>query len=170
MKQSKKVKIIMIACAAVVFLFAVKGIKERIALSKVVTNMAIGENGTEITGLWDETKMDRYTCIAIPNPAYYVSSVNKGMYNEYAKVTSISQGAFRDNTYVETVYIPANIVLIEKDAFAGCDNLTEVLYSGTRQEWEQIEMEQGNDVLRYASKTYDADMPKNNDYGMDLNN
>ena len=168
MKKISITKIIIIICLAVVVVCGVNLINKKIELSKVTTNMSISQDGTGITGIWDEDNIDKYTCIAIPNPNYYVNSVNKGLYDEYSKVKSIDQGAFQENTYVETVYIPANIVLIDKDAFSGCENLTKVLYSGTKEEWEKIDIKPGNDDLKHAVMEYEADMPDSSDSGIDI--
>ena len=169
MKKISITKIIIIVCLVVVAVCGIKFIKKQIELSKVTTNMSLSQDGTEITGIWDEDNFDKYICIAIPNPKYYVNSVNKGYYDEYSKVKSIGQGAFQGNKYVETVYIPANIVMIDKDAFAGCDNLTKVLYSGTKEEWEKIDIKPGNDELKYVKIEYEADMPDSKDNGVDAN-
>ena len=168
MKKINKFKIIVIVCVVIVIILGIDFIKEQIAISKVASDMATDSSLREITGMWDEDNMDKYNCIAIPEPDYIVSTMQYGLYEEYAKVVSIGEGAFQGNVYVETVFIPDNIVLIKKNAFEGCNNIEKVLYSGTYEQWNQIVIEEGNDPLIEADIVYNADMPESNDYGKNI--
>ena len=164
MKKLSITKIVIIVCLFVVIIGVGTLIKREIEESKCAAVMALDNSNTIVTGIWDEDNLENYTCIAIPNSNQLVNSVNKGYYDEYSKVTTIGEAAFKENSYVEIVYIPENIKEIKKDAFAGCSSLKKVLYSGTKEQWEEIHIEQGNEVLEEVIFEYNADMPANNDF------
>ena len=80
-------------------------------------------------------------------------------------VIGIGENAFKDNTYVKTIVIPITVKKIEKDAFKNCINLTEIYYYGVNSDWQQIEIDTGNDIL--ASEIicfYSESQPANEDY------
>ena len=44
--------------------------------------------------------------------------------------------------------MPYSVATIGMHAFADCDNLTNVYYNGTKQEWEKIKIEEfGNEII-----------------------
>lgn len=54
-------------------------------------------------------------------------------------VTSIGQNAFYGMITVNTVSIPDSVTQIGEDAFTMCDSLAEIYYTGTLNEWSNIE-------------------------------
>ena len=68
-------------------------------------------------------------------------------------VTKIADAAFMDSEF-ESVLIPDTISVIESNAFTGCENLKDVYYIGTEEQWEQISIDNGNETLIQAEKTY----------------
>ncbi len=59
-------------------------------------------------------------------------------------VTSIGAYAFSDCTGLKTVIIPASVTSIGEDAFVGCSSITEVNYSGTFEQWCEIDFGKNN--------------------------
>lgn len=66
------------------------------------------------------------------------------------------------------IMIPKNVIYIGKDAFAGCE-ANQVCYEGSEEEWSQIEIEEGNEILdpskirfnfKYENRKKDDSDPK----------
>ena len=55
------------------------------------------------------------------------------------KVEMISQSTFYNCSGLKSIHIPTSVTYIDKDAFTGCSSLKNVYYSGTQEEWNQIE-------------------------------
>ena len=55
----------------------------------------------------------------------------------------IGIASFYDAYSLETVIIPKTIKLIDNYAFYSCDNLKTIYYTGTEEEWNQIEKGEG---------------------------
>ena len=151
-KNLKKVLVIAFL-TVVVFLFAIL-IKEKIRAAQTVSDMSLDPTNTIITGIWDSDNLSKYKYLVIPGEI-----VGSGNMLEYAKVTDIGEGAFKDNIWIESVHIPANIVRIQKDAFSGCSALEKITYAGTKEQWKKIVIESGNECLKNVSIKYNADAP-----------
>lgn len=123
--------------------------------------MATNEENNIITGMWDGENLERYKYLAIPDADTTVKSFD--IRRPFLGVTDIGEGAFEGNTYIETVYIPENIVRIGSNAFKGCTSIKAVSFGGTEQQWKQIVIESGNEALKTAPITYNAKMPKSKD-------
>lgn len=65
-------------------------------------------------------------------------------------VTSIVNYAF-EYSDLEKIIIPANITSIGKYAFYSCDELEDVYYLGTLEQWNSFNLEEGNDDLISAT-------------------
>ena len=94
-----------------VYLFATKGLKYNVTdpnLRYCAVN-GIGEAG--------ETELYIPAYVSIAGISY--------------KVMSISDGAFRGNTSLQSVYLPDGITVIGKSAFSGCTSLKTVVMSST---------------------------------------
>ena len=66
-------------------------------------------------------------------------------------ITSIGQKTFYYCTGLATITIPATVTSIGYEAFRGCDSLQDVYYSGTKEQWEKVSIESGNDALANAT-------------------
>lgn len=64
--------------------------------------------------------------------------------------------AFLNAKGLTNITLPYNIESIGLDAFSGCDGLTDIYYSGTKEQWEQIPVEKGNDSF-YAVTIHCSD-------------
>jgi len=66
-------------------------------------------------------------------------------------VTVIGAEAFSGDISVERVTIPISVKTIEQGAFNGCTKLTDVYYGGTAEQWDSVEIQNGNDPLSRAT-------------------
>lgn len=81
-----------------------------------------------------------------------------------SSVTGITWAAFCGCSSLKTVKLPSTVTFIEYEAFYACDCLTDVYYSGTKAQWEQIWLHEysgleGNDPLLNATIHYNSTGP-----------
>ena len=65
-------------------------------------------------------------------------------------VTWLRDGTFNGCTNLTNVTIPSSVNWISSFAFNGCDSLKTVTYLGTKKEWRDIRIDEGNDALLSA--------------------
>ena len=65
-------------------------------------------------------------------------------------VTSIDNSAFSGEA-ITSITIPVGIEEIGRNAFKGCNDLTDVYYEGTTAQWEEIDIKSGNTPLTDAT-------------------
>ena len=89
-----------------------------------------------VTSIWDSAFCDcnRLESITIPN-----------------SVTSIGDSAFLDCSRLESITISDSVTSIGVDAFGGCSNLAEVYYTGSTEQWNAIDISEGNENLTTAT-------------------
>ena len=80
---------------------------------------------------------------------YYGNSLT-----DQSEVTAISKGAFAGWVYLKSVMIPMNITSIGEYAFFGCPNLKDVYYDGSKEDWNEILIEENNEELINATIHY----------------
>ena len=73
-------------------------------------------------------------------------------------VTEIGSKAFRECSALTSITIPLSVTQISEYAFDQCDSLTTVYYSGTESQWDEINIEDGNDSLLNAMNNF-AEFP-----------
>lgn len=56
-------------------------------------------------------------------------------------VTKIDMATFKGCTNLKSIVIPDSVVSITKGAFADCNSLTDVYYSGSKEQWEKIDID-----------------------------
>ena len=66
-------------------------------------------------------------------------------------VCDIYGDAFRNCTNLENIYFSYDLEYIGGDAFSGCDNLKDVYFYGTEDDWNNIEISEGNESLQNAT-------------------
>ena len=69
-------------------------------------------------------------------------------------ITTIQYETFTNCKALKTVYIPASVTSIGNRAFGYCDSLETVYFSGTQEQWNQIEMNSGNEALKNATVVF----------------
>lgn len=74
-------------------------------------------------------------------------------------VTSIGNLAFSDCLSLTNVLIPNSVTNIGDEAFQGCSQITYVYYTGSEDEWVDIDIEQGNSILDDNLYYYSEEMP-----------
>ncbi len=128
---------------------------------KVLENRYVSGCSLELTLSMDRTHYivagvvsDSITTIEIPDAmddGIPVTTIKAGAFSNLTQiteviigdnVTEISAGAFSGCIALKQVHIGKGVTSIGADAFA-YTNITEITYSGTREEWEQITKEQG---------------------------
>lgn len=66
-------------------------------------------------------------------------------------VTSIRGSTFNNCLSLESITVPASVTGIGYGSFDGCENLADIYYSGIREEWNNIEVFDGNAPLETAT-------------------
>jgi hypothetical protein len=131
--------------------------------SRIVSNMALDQTLTVVTGIWDEDNIENYSYLVVPDANLYVNTIDFGMAFPYSKVNTIGENAFYGNEYITKIYIPQNITKVQKNAFYGCESVEDILFGGTEDEWNKIVIESGNDVLLNTPIQYNSEMPQVSD-------
>ncbi len=78
------------------------------------------------------------------------------------KINYIPPSTFEDCSSLETVRLPASIKRINAAAFKGCSNLQQVIFAGTKAQWDAISIADENEELTLkASILYGGQVPVN---------
>ena len=80
---------------------------------------------------------DKKTLLQVPEAA-------EGTYLVPETVEVISSGAFSDCADLTAVIFQTDLETIEEDAFAGCSGLAELFYTGSKEEWDLVTVEDKN--------------------------
>ena len=78
--------------------------------------------------------------------------------------TSIGVCAFVDCQNLIDIQLSDSITLIDKDAFAYCDNIKDVYFAGTEEQWKSISIGENNNKLIKATIHYNSSGPHIHDY------
>ena len=63
-------------------------------------------------------------------------------------------GSFSGCSQLRSVTLPETVIAIEENAFIGCTNLRTINFSGSQEQWNQISVADGNDILDSANVQY----------------
>lgn len=111
-------------------------------MAKYVCNMYNVELNHDISGDMIITNATLTNVVAEKNEEIFVIP---------NKCTAIGSSAFYSCPSVKQILIPNSVRIIEKHAFRGCCDLTDIYYNGTMYEWECIDF--------YADWSYDLNAP-----------
>ena len=73
-----------------------------------------------------------------------------------SSVTSIGDNAFLLCMSLSSIEIPSSVINIGTSAFSNCINLIDVYYGGSEEDWNNINIEWGNDELTSATIHYNS--------------
>ena len=81
-------------------------------------------------------------------PEYiYINSVDS-----FFEVIGIGEGTFSGCTNLKSLTIPQTIDIIEQNALTDCNNLIDVYYNGSMEQWNELDIDyNGNAVLKSAT-------------------
>lgn len=74
-------------------------------------------------------------------------------------LTLISGYAFENCFRLRSITIPSAVTKIDVNAFDCCNALTDVYYSGSKEQWNHISISDGNDYLKNATIHYSSKIP-----------
>ncbi len=69
-------------------------------------------------------------------------------------IKQIKKHTFYNCIALKVVIIPKSVIYIGQQAFYGCTNISDVYYTGSEEEWEKIDIKDGNDNLLNANIHY----------------
>lgn len=84
-----------------------------------------------------------------------------------SSLKTIESSTFSPCRYLKSITIPKSVTTIERSAFSYCHELTDVYYTGTQSDWENIAIEDRNDYLQEATIHYEYKLPVTNDVNGD---
>ena len=64
---------------------------------------------------------------------------------------TIEDDSFYNASKLTSVTIPASVTSIGQDAFDKCTSLTSIMFNGTQEQWNNINIKSGNDALANAT-------------------
>ena len=71
----------------------------------------------------------------------------------------IGEKAFYGCLQLKTITIPKSITSIESNAFYNCNQLSDVYFTGSENDWQDLNIAQGNEALSSATIHYNAALP-----------
>ena len=89
----------------------------------------------------------------IPSEAFYFC-VSLRTVNIPEGVTLIEENAFEGASNILTIVLPSTLETIENSAFIGCESLKTIFFGGTTEQFDDIDIEFGNDILENAKVYY----------------
>lgn len=121
---------------------------------------------TETLTITGKGKMFDYENDNVPWFDYRFDGIKKIVIGNSVK--SIGEYAFYFCGELTMVEIGKGLIEIGDNAFGDCDNLTDVYYSGTKDEWNEIKIGENNDGLNNATYYFDESVIVNGTCGENL--
>lgn len=76
---------------------------------------------------------------SIDELAFARSHIKKIVFADYGYCSKIGQAAF-ERSDIEEIYLPQSLAIIEASAFYACENLKNIYYDGTKDDWNSIRL------------------------------
>lgn len=111
------------------------------------------EYESDLTYMMMDTTTGNIIRVDSSSDSIYIPSEINGV-----TVTGIGEDVFAYNDTVTSIIMPQSITSIENNAFNYCDNLTKIYYLGTEEQWGNISIGTGNDILTTAEKIYNSEI------------
>lgn len=86
-----------------------------------------------------------------PNHFLYLNGTSVEQLVLPSDIKTIPSYAFSKTVNIKSVVIPTNIRTISQGAFYNCNNITEIYYTGTADEWERVRIADNNGSLSKAT-------------------
>ena len=109
----------------------------------------IGEGAFKNCGALESITLDE-GIDSIPFMAFYECSSLKTI-NLPEGITTIDENAFEGCTSMKTVVLPSTLTSIQDSAFLKCDALKSIFFGGTEEQFDAIEILDGNDAMLDAN-------------------
>lgn len=128
-----------------------------------LTSITIHGNVTSI-GSYAFSGCSSLTSIVLPSS---VTSIGDLVFRGCSSLESISiphgvliigGGEFNNCSLLTSINIPSTVQIIGDGAFTGCSSLQYVYYEGTQEDWDDIEIGNGNSYLLNATIEYNSDI------------
>lgn len=97
------------------------------------------------------------TSITIPNSVTHIAASAFLNCSKLGKIVlpnglcAINRSTFDHCASLKTIVIPNTITIIGYNAFNMCNSITDIYYTGTEEEWEDIAIDKGNSALTSAT-------------------
>ena len=137
-----------------------ESIKEKLAKAKgeVQKTMAVRSQvaANTITSTMLDDIHDKTSVVEFETPEQY-SQIESELFKECINLEKIEitenikligANAFTGCEALTTVVIGKGVGVIEKGAFEGCSGLDNVIYKGSKKQWDEIVIQSGNDILK----------------------
>lgn len=133
---------------------------KKLIIQDLKAYMEVGFSGTKIMAeeIYYQDKL--LTELIVPDGITYITDDIFSWWNNYSSslekvvipssVKYIGENAFTYCTNLKQVEFSKNLLFIDSYAFSGCHNITNVLYDGTKEEWDKILMCNGNFSIKRA--------------------
>ena len=88
----------------------------------------------------------------------FTSCLNLDIVELGEDISCLQRNQFAGCVYLRCITIPASLHTINDDVFWRCDNLKHIIYTGTREQWEEIEGLGDNPAIEKASVCFGKDV------------
>ncbi len=126
-----------------------------------LTDMQIPISVEDLGGAFSDC--DNLTSVTIPSNLWYWGEDGYSRCDNLTEVkiasgiSYIPEESFYESQKLAAVYIPASVTEVRKSAFQWCSGLKDVYYGGTKEQWEAITVEAGNEELQAAAIHYGSE-------------
>ena len=100
--------------------------------------------------------------VYIPSSVFYIGnrafqncvSLISVTYDLNSQMVNVMDETFDNCTSLESITLPKTIRFIRQNAFSGCENLREIVFGGTEEQWNGISVSSGNEAISLATITF----------------